>query len=296
MHSRSLAIYFAILTFLCTAVIVGALELGKNGAYLAQVYMLTPALAALITRLFFYPPRFSDAALRFGRLGDYVRYWLFSLGIVVLFSSTYTVLGAVHWDFTGNVFLARLAGQFAAAGQDMTASLPPGFTAQTMLLVYFIGGLTVFNILPGLITGFGEEFGHRGFMFPLLFRIRPWVGLIIGGLIWFAWHLPLALVVPQTQAAQTAPLLNFVVLAIGSICTFIYLAYVYVRTQSIFVVSIAHIAINNAAQSMSYFAELRDQLLANIGTTLVMLLIVLLLHVRGELKVFHREARATRLS
>ena len=29
---------------------------------------------------------------------------------------------------------------------------------------FVIGGLTVFNILPGIINGFGEEFGHRGFV------------------------------------------------------------------------------------------------------------------------------------
>jgi hypothetical protein len=35
-----------------------------------------------------------------------------------------------------------------------------------MLMIYFVGGLTIFNLVPGIITGFGEEFGHRGFMFP----------------------------------------------------------------------------------------------------------------------------------
>lgn len=50
---------------------------------------------------------------------------------------------------------------------------------QMMLLLYFIGGLTVFNILPGVITGFGEEFGWRGLMFPLMYRIRPWLFLEI---------------------------------------------------------------------------------------------------------------------
>jgi hypothetical protein len=45
----------------------------------------------------------------------------------------------------------------------MEANQQSDFTQQTMLLVFFIGGLVVFNILPGPISGFGEEFGHRGF-------------------------------------------------------------------------------------------------------------------------------------
>lgn len=287
MENKSLAVYFIILFVLCTAVIVGARMLGQQGAYLAQGYMLTPAIAAILTRLFFYPPRFKDANLRFGRITDYLKFWLLSLGIMALSFAGYTLLGAISWDFTGNVFLERLAEQFAAAGQDMNATLPAGFTPQMMLMLYFIGGLTIFNIIPGIITGFGEEFGHRGFMFPLLYRIRPWVGLVIGGLIWYAWHLPLALVIPQpVEYPLWQTLLNLVILAIGSIATFTYLAYAYVKSESVFVTSIAHIAMNNAAASFSYFAIVQNQLLANFGTTLTMIIVVAILYYKKELDTF----------
>jgi hypothetical protein len=195
MNHKPLLIYFVILATLCAAFIVGAKMLGEQGLYLAQGYMLTPAIAALVTRLFFYAKKFKDANLRFGWLGDYGKFWLLSLGITALSYIFFVALGAIRLDLSGQAFLTRLSVQFAAAGQDMAASLPPGFTPQTMLLVYFIGGLTVFNILPGLITGFGEEFGHRGFMFPALYRIKPWVGILVGGLIWYAWHWPVMLIV-----------------------------------------------------------------------------------------------------
>lgn len=167
--------------------------LGQQGAYLAQLYMLTPAVAAIITRSFFYRPGFSDASLRFGRLSDYFIFWLASICITGLSYLLFTLLGGITWDFTGQSFLDRLTEQFAAAGQDINASLPPGLTPKMMLMIYFVGGLTFFNILPGIITGFGEEFGHRGFMFPNLYRIKPWLGIVLGGLIWYAWHWPLAL-------------------------------------------------------------------------------------------------------
>lgn len=189
MNHKSLIAYFLILIALCAAFIVGAKMMGEQGMYLAQGYMLTPALAALVTRLFFYEKKFKDANLRFGKLGDYGKFWLISLGITALSYVFFTLFGAIRWDLTGNEFLRRLAEQFAAAGQDMKANLPPGFTPRTMLMVFFVGGLTVFNIMPGFITGFGEEFGHRGFMFPALYRIKPWVGIVVGGLIWYVWHL-----------------------------------------------------------------------------------------------------------
>ena len=39
----------------------------ERGMYLAQGCLLTPALAALVTRLFFYEKKFKDAKLCFGR-------------------------------------------------------------------------------------------------------------------------------------------------------------------------------------------------------------------------------------
>ena len=162
MKHKSLIIYFVILTLLCAGFIVGAKALGQQGMYLAQGYMMSPAIAAIITRLFFYENKFRDANLRFGRTKDYLKFWLISVGITALSYVFFTLLGGISWDFTGQAFLERLSQQFAAAGQDMGSSLPPGFTPQMMLMAFFIGGLTVFNILPGIITGFGEEFGHRG--------------------------------------------------------------------------------------------------------------------------------------
>ena len=293
MNNKSLAIYLLILVILCDLVIIGAKTLGQQGNYLAGVYMLTPAIAAILTRLFFYEPHFKDANLRLGRLSDYFKFWLFSLGITALSFALYTLLGAVSWDFSGNVFLARLDQQFAASGQSMQSSLPPGMTPQMMLLIFFVGGLTLFNILPGLISGFGEEFGHRGFMFPLLYRINPWVGLVGGGLLWYAWHWPLLLVIPQTVEYplwQTA--LNWVILALGSVCTFIYLAYTYVKTKNILVASLAHIAMNNASQSLSYFVVIQNQFLANLGQVLTMVIVVVILYYSKELDTFkHLTAR-----
>jgi membrane protease YdiL (CAAX protease family) len=272
---RSLTAYLIILATLSAGFVVGARAMGDLGAYLAQGYMMTPAVAALITRLFFYKLRFKDANLRFGRGRDYLKYWLIALGITALSFGFYTILGAIRWDLSGEQFLDRLADQFAVNGQDMMDTLPPGFTPQMMLWLFFIGGLTLFNIMPGLITGFGEEFGHRGFMFPALYRIRPWVGFLIGGLIWFAWHIPISFMIPQTaEMTLWRSLLNYFILAVGSICSFAYLATVYVKSGSVFVTSFAHIAMNNAAASFSYFVTLQDQVMANLGLALAMLVVM----------------------
>lgn len=287
MKRYSLILYFLVLFILCAGFIIGAKSMGQQGAYLAQGYMMTPAIAALLTRGFFYPPRFSDANLRLGRLKDYFKFWLISLGITAISYILFTALGGVTWDFSGRSFLEKLTQQFAAAGQDVQSTLPAGVTLKMMLFIYAIGGLTVLNIFPGIITGFGEEFGHRGFMFPLLYQIKPWIGIIIGGLIWYLWHVPLTFIIPQaTRFSIGETALNLVILALGSICTHTYLTYVYTKSESVFVTALAHITMNNAAASFSCYAMIQNQIACNIGLTLTMLLTIAILYYRKELQVF----------
>lgn len=44
--------------------------------------------------------------------------------------------------------------------------------------------------------------------------------------------------------------------------------------ESVFVVSFAHIAMNNAVASISYFVIVQNQVMANLGLTLTMLVVV----------------------
>lgn len=284
MRTRSISLYFVFLVLLCAGFVTGARLLGRQAMYLAGGYMLTPALAALLTRLFFHPQHFRDAGLRFGRFGDYIRFWLYSLGLAVLTMGLFTLAGAIRWDFSGSIFLGLLEQQFAAAGDDMAGSLPPGVTPQRMLWFFFLGGLTVFNLLPGLITGFGEEFGHRGFMFPNLLPGRPWPGLLLGGFIWYLWHQPLVLILPPGPAV---PLWQTVIThaagILGTSAAHIYFCYVYAKSRTIFVPSVAHIAWNNAAGAFAYFFVVQDPLVASLVQSLIMVPVVVFLYTSREL-------------
>ena len=79
MNNKSLIAYLVILALLCAGFVIGAEMMGKQGMYLASGYMLTPAIAAIITRLFFHKQHFKDAYLRFGKFKDYIKFWLVSL-------------------------------------------------------------------------------------------------------------------------------------------------------------------------------------------------------------------------
>ena len=86
---------------------------------------------------------------------------------------------------------------------------------------------------------------------------------------------------------------NFVMLAVGSVCTFVYLVYVYAKTGSIWITAVAHITLNNASPSLSYFVVVQDNFLANVGTVVVMALVVGWLYRRGKLAAIARAFGAT---
>lgn len=285
MKKKPLFAFLLLVALLSGGFIIGMKQMGKAGNYLAGAYMLGPAIAAVFTRLFFYEARFRDARLGFGRLRDYFRFWGITLVVVVVSYAMYTLFGSISWDFSGDTFLTQLEDQMAMTGQSID-DLPEGMTPRMMLFLFFIGGLTVFNI-PMIIAGFGEEFGWRGLLFPQVCRTRLFAGFIAGGLIWFLWHVPLTLVLPGTaDVTAWQRVLNGLVLAVGSIFTFVFFAYVYAKSGTIWVASLVHAVFNNGSRSFSYFATVENQLLANLGLAVTMLAVVAVLYFRNEFKVF----------
>jgi len=80
--------------------------------------------------------------------------------------------------------------------------------------------------------------------------------------------------------------MNIFILAIGSICTFTFLAYVYIKSENIFVVSVAHVTLNNVARSFGYFVIVQNQIMANIGLTITMLIAVAVIYFSKDNQVF----------
>ncbi len=285
MNAKSLIAYLCILAVLCGGFVAAMRALGQQGNYLAQFYMLTPALAAILTRLFFHPLHFKDANIRFGNWRHWLQYWLLAVSVVALYFALYTVFGAARWDFSGQAYIDQMAQYMPEAARTMQ----PGPDLALQLALFAVAGLTVLNI-PGLIMGFGEEFGARGLMFPALYRIRPWLGIVGGGLIWYAWHLPLTLVIAPatTPFTEWQTLLNLVLGLIGGIAMHAFLAYTYVKTGNILVTSLVHITVNNGSHALAYFCVIVDPFLANALTYLTMVVVVLLIYLAKEHRAFGR--------
>ena len=115
-----------------------------------------------------------------------------------------------------------------------------------------------------LIPGFGEEFGWRGYMLPRLAqRYGARKGVLVHGVIWWAWHLPV--LIAGAAAYGSGPLWSggpdasvavtvVVLLAIGLIPTVLHavvFAYIWSRSGSLAVVTVYHAAYDGMRDSLA---------------------------------------------
>lgn len=140
-----------------------------------------------------------------------------------------------------------------------------------ILIVYFIIVKIIFTLLLSIIEGevlsyhgiltyiftpvtslltiyffWGEEYGWRGYLQCVFFKkfgkIR---GVILVGLIWGLWHLLLNILLFETINIKATIIQMIHVVGLS-----IFFAYVYMKTENIFICSIIH-ALNNAAGVMN---------------------------------------------
>ena len=117
-------------------------------------------------------------------------------------------------------------------------------------------GELVFRILFNAITGvivvsllaFLEEIGWRAWMLPrLIKRFEVKKGVFIGALIWALWHVPFMLS-GILYLKDMPPYLLLLVYPFGIIGAGIVISWFWLKTKSIWIVSIAHGALNNWGQ------------------------------------------------
>jgi membrane protease YdiL (CAAX protease family) len=152
--------------------------------------MWTPAAASIVARLAL-GEGFGDVSFRLGRgSGKALLYaWLFPVGA-----------GLIAY---GIAWLIRLT-QFAPP----THLFGYTFTPLTGFIVSLAVFLTV-GTAQSAPTAAGEEIGWRGYMLTRLIDARVPAPLLVSGLIWAAWHLPLILAgvyLPGTSLLVTVPL------------------------------------------------------------------------------------------
>lgn len=137
-------------------------------------------------------------------------------------------------------------------------------------ILLFMIPLFALNFLPFL----GEELGWRFYLLPLLINKYSYKkGIILVGLIWGVWHLPLNLMLYSTQN----PLLSLTNQIVLCLCYSIYFGFVYTKTQNIWAVTFIHFLTNNFV--FLYEVDKISDLQLNLNSILLNAFVLVVLYV-----------------
>jgi membrane protease YdiL (CAAX protease family) len=206
----------------CAALLINALGL-EPGFLLFALWMSTPALATFIMLLVVTRDGYSRdgwASLGVHRFG--LNVWWIAFGVTL-------VLGVA---VTGLVWATPLA----------SIGIPEYGLLSTVIDFFFV--LVVFT--PTFILS--EEIGMRGYLLPKLLELGTNRALLLVGLVWGVWHLPLFYL---TSLFPTGNPLIFVPLVIATIVAASFLfGYFRIATGSVWPGAVAHAVHNSLVDAL----------------------------------------------
>lgn len=176
-----------------------------------------PAIAALVVRKWVTKEGFGDARLRPRFKAARSHYLIAWIGPVLVFAA---IIG-----------LAVALGLYrpdASAVTDVVADI--GIPAPLLLLILLAGPVIAMPVF------WGEEFGWRGYLQQRVAR-GPLKAALITGLIWAAWHYPLVF---TDYAGNSDHVLTIVTWTLSIMAQAIVLAWLFLRSGSVWVACLAH--------------------------------------------------------
>jgi uncharacterized protein len=211
---RGLGIYFTIVVVL-SAAIEGYIIVNPAMDGLIAGLMMVPVLASVVARLVLREG-FSDVSFRFGGR----RGWG-AIGLALVFP---VAVGLVAY---GTAWMTGLAGFDAAP-------------SAAMILPFAVG------MIVGLVLASGEEIGWRGYMLTRLIDAGVPRPVLVGGLIWAFWHVPLVL--GGVYAAGPSPALSAALIVVSITSVGYVISRMRLETGSVWPAVVLHAAWNRIIQ------------------------------------------------
>jgi membrane protease YdiL (CAAX protease family) len=212
---------------------------GGTDSTLFPFVMWIPGIIAVIFRLVFREG--------FHNVGWGLRRWRFLLPALfvppLLVLACILCLSALGWATWSDTFFIFRDGMV-----DITrVPLLLGNQTQSIPLFVVNFGLSLsLQAAIGSIFTIGEEFGWQGYLLQKLIRSYGLNrGLLLLGIIWGYWHLPIIL---MGYNFPNHPYLGALVLMpMNTICLAIFFAWLYLRSQSIWIPTLTHASANLTA-------------------------------------------------
>ena len=168
--------------------------------------------------------------------------WFAPIVLTAIGAALYFMIFPGHFDLSGSAFAAN-------AGSEALEQLEAqGLTYPMYILTCIIGCITYAPLVNGFLA-MGEEIGWRGFLYPQLkakFGRRK--GWILGGFIWGAWHWPSIWLIGYEYGTEYFgfPVVGMLLFCVFAIAIGIFCDWLYERSESIWLPSILHGAVNAA--------------------------------------------------
>lgn len=241
-----------------------------------SVAMWAPGLAAMATTA--WTEKKPLSTLRLGHLGKPLPYlwaWVVPLILILLAAGLTWAAGWGTWD-TSMSWLEEQAPELSG-----TSLLPPG----QLIALQIISGLVVGPLINSLFA-VGEEVGWRGFLLPRLLPLGQTRAILVNGVIWGVWHVP---VIAQGHNYPGHPLLGMGMMVIFTTLLGFLLSWLYFQTRSPWAPAVAHGTVNAAAALPVLFFDVPDLMLGGTLTSaaglIILALFVIFLYLTRQLPV-----------
>jgi membrane protease YdiL (CAAX protease family) len=198
-----------------------------------------PAVATVVVRKWVTREGFDDAGLRLNlrQWRYYLVAWLLPLPVTAVIVALAVALGIGQPDFS----LMRALSALAPEGTSLPSALP----ANLLPLIVVQSLVTALVATPIL---WGEEFGWRGYLQLRLLGQRPLLAAVTTGLIWGVWHYPINL---RGYNFPDHPVLGLILFPVSTTLISIILGWLRLKTDSVWVTSLAHAATNAIGGSLT---------------------------------------------
>jgi membrane protease YdiL (CAAX protease family) len=226
-------------------------ELASRASELMSQVMLTPALAALVTR-FITKEYLVKSGLQLNITEHKLLFGFGWFGTTIL-----TAIGAVIYFVIFKSNFDPDMTNFVAAYSEAAASTGTTIDPVDVVASYKTDLVTkLFTAaLLDFLNAFGEEWGFRAYLLPKLFRkIGTIPSIIVSGIISGLWYTPLVLIGYYYGTGNAGyPVINIIATCIFSCVTGIIYSYLTLRTGSVFPAAFAHSAVNVMMSQASLF-------------------------------------------
>ncbi len=223
---------------------------------LLMVCMFMPFLAALIAKIplkgMGWIPKLK------GNIGWILLAWFGPMILTILGAVIFYIIFPDRLDWTGSYMAIQMGEEAMAEVQAV------GITIPLLTIITIVQASSYAPLINGLF-GLGEEVGWRGVMYPMLKdKLGRVKGMILGGIIWGAWHWPAMVLAGYEYGLEYwgAPFLGMAMFCLYATVAGIILDVLYEKTKCIWVPSVGHGAINATVgvPVLMLNAEFADQL------------------------------------